>query len=114
MRRWVLAPAALIAGMLGGCAADGSFGTETSSVTGTQPGQKADPACAALFTRVDELRKDGVQDKIEKAAGKKYKMTTADLTKADQLNKANAEYQAKCTVQPVQAAAPAAQATAAQ
>jgi hypothetical protein len=38
-----------------------------------------------------------VADKIEKAAVKKYKMTNADLAKADQLTKANAEFQLRCS-----------------
>ena len=43
------------------------------------------------------LRKEGIADKIEKAAAKKYKMTQADLSKADQLTKANTEFQFRCS-----------------
>lgn len=95
--------ALLTAAALAGCAADGSL--ETSSLNG-QPDQQAakvDPTCTALFTHIEELRRDGIAEKVEKAANKKYKMTTADLVKADQLNKANGEFQAKCTPKPVQA-----------
>jgi hypothetical protein len=35
---------------------------------------KADPACVALVSRIEALRKDGIPDKIEKAAAKRYKM----------------------------------------
>ena len=46
---------------------------------------------------------------IEKASLKKYKMTTVDLAKADQLNKANTEFQFKCsTVKPAAGAQTAA------
>jgi hypothetical protein len=61
---------------------------------------KADPACVALVSRIEALRKDGIPDKIEKAAAKRYKMTQADLSKADQLTKANAEFQARCSTVP--------------
>ena len=58
---------------------------------------KVDPACVALTSRIEGLRKEGIADKIEKASAKKYKMTQADLTKADQLTKANAEFQVRCS-----------------
>ena len=58
---------------------------------------KVDPACTALTAQIDALRKEGVAEKIEKASLKKYKMTTADLAKADQLNKSNTDFQTKCT-----------------
>jgi hypothetical protein len=48
-------------------------------------------------SRIEGLRKEGVADKIEKASIKKYKMTHADLGKADQLTKANAEFQLRCS-----------------
>ncbi len=97
-----------IAAALAGCSADGTLNTDimTSSVNGQQPQQqvaKVDPACAPLVTHIEDLRRDGIAEKIEKAANKKYKMTNADLVKADQLNKANGEFQSRCTPQPVQA-----------
>jgi hypothetical protein len=47
-----------------------------------------------------------VADKIEKASIRKYKMTRADLVKADQLTKANAEFQLRCsTIMPKPATA---------
>jgi len=78
---------------------------------------RIDPACVTLTAQIDALRKDGIQDKIEKAAAKKYRMTALDLAKADQLNKANADFQARCSTlapktqqtaaaQPVQPAQP--------
>jgi hypothetical protein len=88
--------------LLAGCAGDGSDGLFTTGALGTQPTTaaveaKIDPACIALTSRIEGLRKEGIADKVEKASAKKYKMTQADLTKADQLNKANAEFQARCS-----------------
>ena len=66
---------------------------------------KVDPACVTLASRIEALRKEGIADKIEKAAAKKYKMTQADLAKADQLTKANADFQFRCsTIMPKSAA----------
>jgi hypothetical protein len=99
--------------MLAGCAMEGGDGlfTTGSLVSGQTAEAKTDPACVTLASRIEALRKDGITDKIEKAAAKRYKMTQSDLGKADQLNKANAEFQAKCsnvTPRPVTAEAPAA------
>lgn len=83
---------------LAGCANDGSggglFGATTTASLPEKP--KVDPACVSLTSQIDTLKKEGVADKVEKAAAKKYKMTQADLTKAAQLNKANADFQARC------------------
>jgi hypothetical protein len=90
--------------LLAGCAMDGGDGLfTTGSLTGgTQAAadQKADPACITLASRIESLRKDGIPDKIEKAAVKRYKMTQSDLGKADQLTKASAEFQARCSTVP--------------
>jgi hypothetical protein len=88
--------ALVLAGLLlAGCAEgnDGIF--TTGSLTGAT--EKVDPACVTLASRIQALRKDGIPDKIEKAAARRYKMTRADLGKADQLTKANAEFQARCS-----------------
>lgn len=89
--------ALLLAGvLLAGCAEgnDGLF--TTGSLTGA-PEAKSDPACLSLASRIEALRKDGIPDKIAKAAAKRYRMTQADLGKADQLTKANAEFQSRCS-----------------
>jgi hypothetical protein len=95
--------------LLAGCAMDGGDGLfTTGSLSGQQAAadQKADATCVTLATRIESLRKDGIPDKIEKAAAKRYKMTQADLGKADQLTKANAEFQVRCsTVKPTVAEA---------
>ena len=92
--------------LLAGCAMEGSDGLfTTGSLTGTAAAdQKTDPACVTLASRIESLRKDGIPDKIEKAAAKRYKMTQADLGKADQLTKANAEFQVRCSTVAPQAA----------
>lgn len=108
--------AALIAvpAVLAGCAdtptllGSNSASLTTASVSpSTAP--KIDPACSNLSTQIESLRKEGIADKVEKASLKKYKLTTAELVKADQLNKANADFQGKCgTVKSTAAATPAA------
>jgi hypothetical protein len=95
----------LVGVMLAGCAGDGNDGIFTTGALGTPstvaaapaPEPRVDPACVGLATRIDVLRREGVGDKIEKAAAKKYTLTKSDLAKADQLTKANAEFQQRCT-----------------
>jgi hypothetical protein len=94
--------AILAFGMLaGGCASDGSGLMSTSSVGADKvaAAPKADPVCVALTGQIDALRKDGAVDGLEKASiGKSasVKVTRASLAKQAELNKANADFQAKC------------------
>ena len=95
---------------LAGCASEGGmenfFTTGSLGTQAAAPELKVDPACVSLASRIETLRKEGIADKIEKAAAKKYKMTQADLTKADQLTKANSDFQFRCsTIMPKSAAA---------
>lgn len=115
MKVSIITAATVAAAALLGACADGSLsGLTTSSVSGTPTTvSKVDPACATLTTQISSLRSEGIADKVEKAAIKKYKMTPADLAKADQLNKANADFQAKCSSVPQQTAAADPAATAA-
>jgi outer membrane murein-binding lipoprotein Lpp len=102
--------AVVLAGvLLAGCAGDSTDGLfTTGALSGTQTASKVDPACVTLAASIDGLRKEGIAEKIEKAAAKKYKMTATDLKKADQLTKANADFQARCsTVGPKSATAQA-------
>lgn len=97
--------AALVAVLLAGCAQDGTLtGLNTASInppgTAQQTAVKANPLCLTLASQIAALNKDGIADKVAKAATKKYKMKTADLAKANELNKANAEFQAKCSNYP--------------
>lgn len=96
---------------LAGCSGGDLFGSSSSDVTTSslspaQTAQKVDPACGNLALEIDTLRREGVAEKVEKAAAKKYKMTSTDLTKANQLNKVNADYQEKCSTLPRAAAVP--------
>jgi hypothetical protein len=95
----------LSASLLGGCSGGigDMFGGSSSGLATTASipeTPKVDPACTTLVSQIDGLKKDGVADKVAQAAAKKYKMSAADLTKADQLNKANGDFQAKCAVGP--------------
>jgi hypothetical protein len=83
--------------LLAGCA-EGGDNILTGSLAGTNA--KADPACVTLASRIETLRKEGIPDKIEKAAARRYKLTKSDLSKADQLTKTNAELQARCSSVP--------------
>jgi hypothetical protein len=103
---WALAFAGVA---LAGCAGEGGESIFTGSLaTAEQPPPRAeakiDPVCVTLVARIDTLRREGIPDKIEKAAVKRYKMTQADLGKLDQLTKANADFQMRCsTVAPTTA-----------
>lgn len=86
---------------LAGCAGEGAdsiFTTGSLTPAATAAAEpKVDPVCVTLVSRIEGLRKEGIADKIEKAAAKRYKLTSSDLGKADQLTKANAELQLRCT-----------------
>jgi hypothetical protein len=89
---------------LAGCAADGS----NIFTTGALGSPAVDPECPTLASRIETLRREGIAEKIEKAAANKYKMTHADLVKADLLTKTNAEFQQRCsTAMPMNAQLPA-------
>ena len=105
--------AATIACALAGCANDGSLSTglNTGSVnpqTATTTASKSQEAlCLTLASQIEALNTEGVPDKVSKAAAKKYKLKSTDLTKADELNKANTEFQGKCSSYPPRVAATA-------
>jgi hypothetical protein len=120
LRRPAQIAALLVAATAGGCANDGGAGgmfttgslTEQASLTKTS----VDPACSTLASQIEALRKEGTVDRLEKAAAGKtstVNVQRASLTKQTQLNKANADYIAKCGPNPQKAtvaaiAAPAA------
>src|SRR5262245_55669557 len=101
-------PALVVLGslVLAGCAGDSPFGggdsdVSTASVVPAQ--QKGDPACMALASRIDNLRREGVADRVEQAAAGKTATVTVkrdSLAKVAELNKANAEFQARCSTVP--------------
>ena len=98
--------------LLAGCSSDGSLlppslttsslssSTQTASTT-----PRVDPACAGLAQRIEALRRDGVIDRAEKASvGKTTTVSVkrASLAQIADLDKANAEFQARCSTVPVQ------------
>ena len=98
-----LTAAALGACAMAGCA-DGSTGLLTTASLGNAQvaaAKQADPACVALTARIDALRKDGVVERVEKASTGKSKTVSVkreSLAKVAELDKANAEFQAKCAM----------------
>jgi hypothetical protein len=94
---------------LAACSSDGSLlGTSltTASIT-PAPAAKAqataaklDPLCISLVARIDALRKDGITGRVEKASVGKTKTVAvkrASLAQIAELDKANAEFQARCS-----------------
>ncbi len=89
--------------LVSGCAQDGTLTTGSLNAA-------PDPACVTLAAQLKTLEDQGVPEKVAMAAKKKYKLKPSDLAKVAQLNKANAEFQAKCSNMPQKpnvAAAPA-------
>ncbi|MDX2309419.1 MAG: hypothetical protein NW216_14360 [Hyphomicrobium sp.] len=113
---FTLVTAAMLAG---GCSSDGTPLTLSTSSIGQQADAaakpKLDPQCVALGARIEGLRKEGFAERVEKASvGKSSNVTVKReaLAKMTELDKANAEFQAKCGTVPFQQAAVApAQAT---
>ena len=103
--------------LLGGCAQDGTLSTNglnTSSIEqkkAAEQAEKNNAECMAIATQIETLHRDGAAAKVTKAASKKYKMKASDLAKADELNKANTEFQGKCSNYPPPTIATAPEAT---
>ena len=97
--------------LLAGCSADGTFLGSPMTTGSIQPAQNIDPACVSLTAEIDGLMKDGVAEKVEKAAANKYRLNKADLAKVDRLNKANAEFQSRCALNPTKPAETTAEST---
>ncbi|MDX2259054.1 MAG: hypothetical protein NW205_09085 [Hyphomicrobiaceae bacterium] len=114
------AAAALIlaAALAGGCANDGSLALTTGSLSSTAAETpRVDPACVALMARIEELRKEGTPARLQEVATGKTKTVSVkreSLARMTDLDKANAEFQSKCsTLASPAAARPAAAAAAA-
>lgn len=61
---------------------------------------RIDPNCVVLNSRIDQLRKEGFVENIEKISNGKTSNVTIKrdtLAKVTELQKANAEFQAKCS-----------------
>lgn len=94
---------------LGGCANSGSPLT-TASLTAQKPAAvaKVDPTCVALSNKIAGMRKEGTMDRLAKVSTGKTRSTMVkrtSLAKAAELDKANAEFQAKCAKYQTTAAA---------
>ena len=90
-----------VAALLAGCANDGNSALSTASVAPDKVAmaQKVDPQCVSLTSQIDTLRKEGAVERLEKAAagkGKSVQVKRESLAKQAELNKANADFQAKC------------------
>lgn len=115
-----LLPVSLLAvGFLGGCSGDMSNMFANNGMTTAAVDKPAvDPTCVALNSKIDGLRKEGVSDRAAQAASSGKTSTVqvkrASLAQLAELDKANAEFQAKCsTLGPRAATAAAAPAPAA-
>ena len=105
--RNILISSALLFGSMaaGGCAVDGAGNPlTTSAVVAPEKtaAAKIDPACATLTSQIETLRKEGAVERLEKAAegkGQSVQVKRASLAKQAELNKANADFQAKCSTQ---------------
>ncbi|MBN8911126.1 MAG: hypothetical protein J0H65_03535 [Rhizobiales bacterium] len=108
--------------LLGGCSSSGglfsgnplttqSISTSTANTPVVAAAPKVDPACYTIAQRIETLRKDGLTERLEKAAAGKSSTVAVkrtSLAQAAELDKANAEFQAKCSAfgpRPMQAAA---------
>ena len=117
-----LALAACGAVLLAGCSSNGGglfdgnmLTTQSISTspngTAVAAAPKVDPACYTLAQRIETLRKDGLTERLEKASagkGSTVQVKRTSLAQAAELDKANAEFQAKCSAfgpRPAQASA---------
>lgn len=100
--------AAAAACILAGCSQNGTLSSpfNTGSIdpqkqaADTQAAKSAEALCLTLASQIEALNTEGVPDKVTKAAAKKYSLKAADLKKVDELNKANVEFQTKCSSYP--------------
>ena len=102
----------------GGLISTGSVGSPDASVASASMA-KADSACVTLASQIDGLRKEGTAGRLEAAAAgtsATVPVLRASLKKQADLNKANADFQARCSkvpMAPTSAQAPALPASAA-
>lgn len=95
--------ALLFAAGLAGCASDGSLALSTGSIGDAEnsaQAQRIDPACVSLMARIDELRKEGTPERLAKVATGKSKTANVKrsaLARMSELDKANSEFQQKCS-----------------
>lgn len=94
---------ALTGGLVAGCANNGDLSTAAITAENTAAAApKVDPMCVTLAHQIETLRQDGAVEKLEKAStgkGAQVKVKRELLAKQAELNKANADYQTRCTPQ---------------
>ncbi len=101
-----LMTAILMSGLVAGCASDGGPITTNSLApqeTAAVAAPKPDPVCVQLTSQIDTLRKEGTVARLEAAASGKsasVPVLRTALKKQMELNKANADFQAKCAKVP--------------
>jgi hypothetical protein len=111
-----LALTACAALLLGGCSGGLTNPLTTQSIPATTQNNvaavsKTDPACYSLAQRIETLRSGGLTERLEKAAAGKssnVSVKRTSLQQAAELDRANAEFQAKCSTIPRPAATQAA------
>lgn len=104
-----LLPALVLGALVAGCASDDVGGLfSTAAIAPAAPaapaavaaaGPRVDTACLQLAGQIDAIRKDGTIEKLEKvAAGKttSVQVKRSAIAKQTELNRANADYMAKC------------------
>ena len=106
VRRAAIGLSVVMAAAAGGCASDGGSGGLFSTGTlgdakpsVTEAKANADPVCVSMASQIDGLRKEGSVERLEKASDGKTSVVNvqrAALVKQTQLNKANADFIAKC------------------
>lgn len=115
----ILVLAACSTTLLAGCSGTNLFGNSlttqsiatTPTATNVAAAPKIDPACYTLQQRIDTLRREGITERLEKASTGKsttVQVKRTSLAQAAELDKANAEFQAKCSAfgpRPMQASA---------
>jgi hypothetical protein len=87
-------------GLLGSSLTTSSVATNPAATAQVAPVPKVDPACASLSARIDALRKEGVTERVEKASvgkGTNVSVKRASLAQMAELDKANSEFQARCS-----------------
>jgi hypothetical protein len=108
----LLAGCSSTSGLFGGNAlTTQSISTSPTNAQTVAAAPKVDPACYSIAQRIETLRRDGLTERLEKAAAGKSSTVSVkrtSLAQAAELDKANAEFQAKCSAfgpRPAQTAA---------
>lgn len=98
----IAASAVVLSASLAGCASDGSLALSTGSIgeNANTAESKINPVCVTLMARIDQLRKEGTPERLAKVAAGKTKTANVKreaLARMTELDKANAEFQQKCS-----------------